>query len=328
MEGTFESKHGRRTLDVTPHNQFTLESSKNAIHSFGSGTVQRGKIRGVHSFPFHRFLILRFLNTPLSEIYEEIFQLDLLHGKVRFPAASLKKIHNRFLERLPDQIRNTVKRQIPPKSKKMKEAYDTFLTVMNIKKFYYEPELVEYLNPFMELKATLEMYLSAHSTAREIAHVIGAQMGVNVADIAVWSYRILFYSIHEINQDDLELYLSLILPQERKMKKLAIPKTIIELSVALGLDLLSETRDVLEVIRKDAQKQFFDLSHMKTSDARQARKHALDQFLKADEYIEKHGGNLVDFAKIFGKFVIEKAPDGVISIEDIRSEEESESKSG
>jgi len=169
------------------------------------------------------------------------------------------------------------------------------------------------------------MYLSTHSTAKEIAHVVSAQLGVNVAEIAMWCYRTVFYSPHELTEEDLEMYFSLVPPQERKDKRQAIPKTIVELAVARGLDLLSETTDILEVIRKEAQKQFFNLSSMKTSDARQAQKHALDQFLKADEYIEKHGGNLHDFSKIFGKFVIEEAEDDVISIEDARSERDSKS---
>lgn len=320
IEGEFENSHGRRTLEVTPHNSLVLESSRNDIQSFGRGTVQRGKVRGVHAMPFHRFLILRFLTTPLSEIHDEIFQLNLLHNKSRFPSKTLKKIHTRFLERLPKALVATIKARKPP-TKKLKESYDTFLRAMNLKEFYEDPEIVDRLNFFMDMKPDLEMYLSTRASSKEVANVVSSQIGINVAEAAIWVYRVLFYSIHEITDDDFELYLSLIKPHERSMKKIAIPKDITELAVSLGLDVMNETRDVLVEIRRSAQREFFDLFDQKTAESRQARKHALDQFLKADEYIEKHGGNLVDFSKIFGKFVIEKAPSKVISIEDIRSEQ-------
>jgi hypothetical protein len=320
IDDVFESSHGRRVLDISPQTDIILQCSRNSIQSFGYGSSSKGKIRGVHALPFHRFLALRFLTTPIDEIHDEIFQLGLMSGPKAFSKKTLKAIHKRFVDRLPDILKPLAKKQNHPKKKKEKEAYDSLLRVLNIKKFYDEPDIVEGLLFFMGDKPQVEMYLSTESAHKEIAHVMSSLYGITVSAAAMWSYRILFYSIHEISEADRDLYMLGVPPSERKRKKAALTKTVVGLAVALGVDVLSETRDVVNEIKKSAQKEFFNLYDQKTDSARQGRKHALDQFLKAEEYLEKHGGDMQDFSKIFSKFVIEKVPDNVISIEDIRNE--------
>lgn len=317
LSGKFESKDGRLLLDVSDSDVFVLESARNSVSSFGYGSVNSSKVRGVHTLPFHRFLVLRFLNTPIEEIYDEIFQLDLLHSRKKFTIQSLKAIHKRFISRVPESLRETLEKQAPPTDEN-RDDFLLFLRVLNIRKFYEEPEIMEQLRFFMESKSQVEMYMSTNSTADEIAEILSTQLSTTIASLGVWSYRILFYAIHEITAEDMEAYFLCIRPQEKRMKKVSIPRTIKQLVVSLGITEVSNTRDVLDHVKRVSQKDYCYQEGLKTTNALQVRKFALDQYMKADEYIESHGGNIADFSRLFNKFVIKKVPTKIVSIEDIR----------
>ena len=71
IQDPFESRHGRRLLPISPETDLFLQCAGNTIQSFGYGSTTNQRIKGVHSFPFHRFLALRFLTAPLDEVYDE-----------------------------------------------------------------------------------------------------------------------------------------------------------------------------------------------------------------------------------------------------------------
>jgi hypothetical protein len=137
----------------------------------------------------------------------------------------------------------------------------------------------------------------------------------------VQGYKLLFYSVHELQAEDLEAYFTIIPPTERDAKKGAARKKISQYAISQGISTKNVTA-ILEEVRADAQKDIFNLKKLKTSNAHQALRAALDRFLKADQRIEDlTGGDNYELAKIFDSFKIEPSDQShIISIEEAREQ--------
>lgn len=322
LDSKFESKHGRRLMTVNGEQKFLLSCAQNYIDSFSSARFNHSRISGIPSLPFHRFLALRFLTTPLDEIFEEIFLLNLLPSKARFKKETFKKLYARFLKRIPAELKSLVKGRKAPKTKKEKLLYDALLSVLNIYEFYHRPEYVDQLMFFSGMKKKVELFLSTTSSSSDIAKFLTKQTGVPVKEKAISAFRMLFYSIREISDHDLEAYFAMIQPSERKGQREAMSKSINQLAMSLGVEHLGETRDVLEGIKRQALKELSQHMGWKTAESRQAQRAAFDRWLKADERLESIGGDVIDITRIFEKFTIKKVDrtNEIISIEEVKGE--------
>jgi len=317
LDTAFFSRGGRRFLEITDHNRFVLQSARNLVDSFGYGSVSKGKIRGIRTLPFHRFLVLRFLNTPVEEVLDEVRQLGLVPEK-NLSLTEMRRIQSRIFKRLPDELRPIAKSRREPTEEEMPK-FVLFLKVMNIRAFYEKPEAIDDLAPFISMREAIEVFLATESDHKEIASFLSHQMGMKISFKAVYAYRSLFFASHEMSQEDLESYLLMVPPTERRMKKASMQRTITQIAISSGLDGACETREIMEEMRKGAQKQYFNAVRLKTTDAVQIQRAAVDQFLKLDEHLEKKGGDVAGIAKLFQKFEIESVPHGVKSIEEVRN---------
>jgi hypothetical protein len=318
FEGKFENKDGKRVINLTPKDEFTLESARNLISSFGIGSVVKGSVKGIHPMPFHRFMVMRMVNTSVEELYEEIFQLDLLESKQKFPLKNLIKIRDRFISRLPDSMKDMVTEGRPPANDKEKEDLGLFLDIHSVKSFYDDPGRIESLMFLISVRKQVEVFLSTISTSEEIASALSSRLGFNLPGIYVNAYRLLFYSIYELSGEDMEVYLMSIVPTESRLKKSAMKMTVDRLVISQGMDVKDTTKTMMEML-EEAQKDVFNLRALKTPEARQAQRAALDRFLKIADTLKEKLGDISAVASVFDRFKTKMAEQGdIISLEEVR----------
>jgi hypothetical protein len=317
FENEFEYRRGKSFLPITKRDDFVLRCARNEITSFGG--------KNVFSLPFHRFLILRMINTPADEIYDEIFQIGLLPSMNHFPMKEFQAIFDSFIENSPEELRKMFEKSKDPRGKKERNFLEVFLKVMNLEIYYDEPRLVEELLFFTKMKERLEAMMTTKAKSGEIAEAISKSVGLEVPIEAVVSYRMLFYSTHDILERDFEKYLLLVTPEERGNKSEANGLTLTEFCVRRGVDQAVQTKQVLEVIFLQAQKEVLYLSRFKNADSAQAARAAFDRLLKAHEALEAIGAasgtSRENVAKLFDKFIVrevDEQEDGpVLTIHDI-----------
>lgn len=297
LKGKFEHRHGKSFLPISERDDFVLRSARNEIRSFEA------------ALPFHRFLVLRMVNTSLDEIYDEIFQIGLLSSEKHFTKDHLKTIHSIFLRNTPIELRSLFKARRAPR-KKEQEILDLFLETMSIKVYYEHPKLIEDLLFFLGMKSNLEAMLTTIASAEDVTEAVSKVAGLSIPLEAVVSYRIMLYSTHDISTENMDAYLSLLPPKERRVRKEARTLTLSEFCVRHGVDQAMRAREVLETIFLQAQREVLRLTKIKTPESAQVVRAAFDRLLKAHEAIEAmgetSGKSREDIAKMFDKFVVRK----------------------
>jgi hypothetical protein len=318
LESEFEHRRGKSFLPITKRDDFVLRCAKNEIHSFGG--------KGAIALPFHRFLILRMINTPSAEVYDEIFQLGLLPSEKHFKTKDFEQIRNAFILNAPEELKKIFEKGRDPRGKKEKNDLGLFLKVMSLSVYYDHSRLIDDLLFFLQARGTIEPLMTTRSKAEDIADALSKIIEVEVPVEAMVSYRLLFYSSHDITRRDMDKYLLMITPEDRRNKQDARKFTLTEFCVRRGVEKVIRTREVFEVIFLQAQRQLFNLSKIKTSEADQAARSVLDRVLKAHDALEAMGASSGksrdDIAKMFDKFLVrevdEKEDGPVLTIHDIQ----------
>jgi len=318
LDGAFQSLNGQRVLEISDKDRFLLESARNSIYSFGYGTVNRSVVHGVHALPFHRFLCLRFLTTPVEEIYEEIFQLGLLESKAYYKLPDLQKAHKRFLSRCPAEIAPLAAERKPPDTDDLKKLFQQFLYAIDVGLYYAEPESVEDLSFYLRFKDELDVLLTTDALRGEVAAAFGTSRGLKVEPDAIGMYRSLFYAVFDITPEDFDAYLPLLKKSDREAKKRAVGKKFVDIMVEMGAG--TESKELYaDIIRKSMQ-DFLQLRELKTPQAQQMTKTALDQALKTQDRLDILTGASRNVGKVLERYKIEGITHepGIITIDDLK----------
>jgi hypothetical protein len=298
LKGDFEYKRGKAYLEVTKEDDFTLRCARNDLRSFPGTTL-----------PFHRFLCLRFINTSIEEIQEEIFRLDLLPSRKVFTIAALKKIKAEFMKRLPKELSDLVKKGREPKNKTETARLDHFLTVLGVSAYYARPDLLEDLRSLMPLKSTVDPFLTTACLDHEVSEALSKIVGEKVPDIAVSSYRIVFHAVGEMNDQAFEKYLTFVEPTRARMFREARRLTFQEFAAKRGLDVV-EYQEVLKRLMMEKQKLILNAGRFKSAEMVQAHRAAVDAYLKIYKVLEDAGSvgkeSRKKISDIFGKFIVKK----------------------
>lgn len=218
LEHPFEPRDGRMLMDVTKDDVFVLTCARASIFNFGTGSVNKGKVRGIHAFPFHRLLLLHLVTEKLEDVYEGIFQMGLLPSKTRFPLSDLRAIYDRFLSFCPPRLRRYVGSKKSPTKEADKNFFRLFLEAIDILFFYDHPESVEQLLLFLRFREPFEALLTTNGTCGEVAEATGRLFLLKEKIDSVSAYRQLFYAFHDLTKEDQEAYLLMLTPSEQKRK--------------------------------------------------------------------------------------------------------------
>jgi len=326
LEGEFDHKAGKSLFAVSPQDDFVFRCSRLQIDSFHAIGL---------TLPFHRFLIYRFINTPVDEVYEEIFQLGLLPKMKAFTKSSMNHLYRRFIGAAPRELVKAFKDLREPR-KAEKKKYDLFLKALNLQAYYDRPSLVDDLMFYVPMRLELEALLTTICTADEAADAISKMIDVTVPLSAITAYRVLFYASHNIDSAHIDMYHSLILPSERLIKREAAGLTLTEFCVKMGADRVVDTKTALEVILKHAQKEVMRLQQIKTPEGQQAARAALDRLVKAHDRLEGMGATSEEsresLARTFKRFNIKKVTNAdvgpILTIHDIQKDGVGEVESG
>lgn len=309
----FVARNGLSVVTPTKDDLFALECGRLMLSGF----------RGAPLLPFHRFLVLRFLCLPIADVYAELINTGLLASKERFDLAYLKKIHKTIVKRAPKEIQKVFASHEPPKGKVALARFDTFLSIMNIKRFYYAPELVDDLSFMFGIKDLFELLLTTGGANTDIAEFFSKHMKATIPNLTILSYRLLYYAAHELSDDSWKSYLTTIPPGERKAKSDARGKDLIDYAMAKGIPGLASISEVLERTKTKFIRQLGNAQGFQTSAAQTAQKNALDGLLKLDQYTRDVGGtDDADIWKLFERFAVRPPePQKPRTIQDIRAEQ-------
>lgn len=316
LSGDFVDADGKRVIDITPEDDLVLRSARNSIYCFGSGTYSKGKLRGVRALPFHRFLCLRFLTIPVFEAYEEIFQLGLLRAKSVFTLAHMKRMHDRFIALCPEEIIGDIKELRVPENK---EAFKAFMSAIDVVNLYSNPAIVEDLSTFLGVRVPLEVMLTTTAGSAEVREAMDRKMNVTARTaMDIVAYRRVFYDIHSLACDDVEAYLYLLPPSERALKKGAQGKDLPALAISSGAADMADRADILEYIMNQALQEYQMVARVRTSQAAQMSRAALDRFVKANEMLG--AASPARIADKTREMVIHEVPpdEKLISMEEVR----------
>lgn len=307
LDSSFVSERGQRVIELTPKDQFVLESARNGIYSFGFGSVINGQPRGVHALPFHRFLILRFMTDSPEDIYEELFQLGILESKNHFPLKELKKIHKRFVDRCPALIKKFVGPDRFPEKKEDELLYTLFLQAVDAWPFYSDPEKVEDLFLILNFREKAEIILTSNGMSGEIAEFLSKAYDIDFSPAIISAYRRLFYACHDLTKNDFLTYFLFIKRSERDAKRNALGKRLADVAIGLGLAEGLEDRQTLIEMKNKALANFYSTRDIKTPQASQQSKNYLDQYLKLhDRLVMPTGGISRRSTALLNQYIIEE----------------------
>jgi len=310
LKGDVTYGGGREFIEASEHNDFVFRAARNDIFSFGS----KHRSIGI-TMPFHRFLTLRFLNTPASEVLEELIQIGLVPLTMKFRRAEINRYYSLFIQHLPDEFEKAVVSGNEPRKPGLKSKFRVLLKLLGIETYYDHPELISQLTYIIKSREMVEPFLSTNATSDEIAGLYGKVLHLKdmIPVEAIIAYRTLFYSIHELPKADLDAYSLLLPPDERRMRFMARKQSLSEYGARQGIDSAADTRAVLEVIKKDAQVAYLANKQWNTTDlGLQAMRAHLDIFFKASDRLDTLGGTASSaVAKMFEKFVVDPIEDDI-----------------
>jgi hypothetical protein len=223
------SKHGRLFYSIDNRDDFVLRCARNHIASFG------GKGRdNAHILPFHRFLCLKFLTTPQQEAVNEIYQRNLATPK--FGLGYYKKLRQRFVARIPKELRALVKKRGEP-SKKQRGVYEMLLNVIGVITPYNFPVWMDNFFSFLgdpRTKNVVETVITTRGSRADHQRALDELSGQQWRNTALDLYASVFYDVADLSEEDWRYYLSVILPTEKRAKGSARNMSTGELRVQEG----------------------------------------------------------------------------------------------
>lgn len=222
-------KHGRILYRIDKRDDFILRCARNHIASF-SGS----KKTSMRTLPFYRFLCLKFLTTPPDEALSEIRQRNLASS--RFRLNYYKRLQGRFVQRVPEELRETVKKRAAP-TKKQQGAYEMLLNVLGVITAYNFPLWIDNFFSFIgdaRTKTTIEAIMTTRGSRMEHQSALEELSSQKWKHVALDLYASLFYDLGHLSEEDWRYYLGVLLPTETRAKKMARGMTTSELVVREG----------------------------------------------------------------------------------------------
>jgi hypothetical protein len=250
-------KRGNVFYALTPGDEMALACARNHNHSFSSTKPHAS----MHVLPFHRFLSLRLITTPLDDILDELHYRHLVSDKLG--KEYLKKTHGRFVNRLPKELRPVVRDLAEPPSD-LEKAYSVMLEVLGIGAIYDDPiwlELYFDLVSDARVKDKVETIFTTHGEVGEQQRALEEQTGYCWQSTAIEIYKTMFYDINPMSDADWEYYLGQLRVSERQHKRAARDMTTTEFNVREGLKpSFRETMEVAQMNLQRAINNLYDIS--------------------------------------------------------------------
>ena len=124
--------------------------------------------RAFEMHPFERFIMLRFLQVEIDELYEELLDRNFIF-EGRFSRDHLIEKYEHYLAAVPEKFRKIVSKQAPPAAKD-EEDYEVFLTMIGVYDAYCNPSFDESFDFICEsnAKALLDALCNTRSSVEEI----------------------------------------------------------------------------------------------------------------------------------------------------------------
>lgn len=303
LKGPITREKGKNFFEINANNDFMFRAARNHISSFKM-------IRNDSpALPFHRFLALRFVNTPPGETYEELLNSGLISGNGQFSRGIISKYYSQFIRRLPSEIRGDVVLKQEPTGREGQRLFRLFLKVIGVLEFYDNPQLIDDLSYIVLDKEGIEPILTTKSESEAVAQAIGTISGTAPPVAAVDAYRNLYYAVHEVGESEWDTYLVTKPVELRDSLKSARNMSLDEFAAHEGINELCEHKRVLEVLRTDVQTKFLKSARYHTGSAMQTARSHIDTFLKISDRLDKIGEGRIDIAKMFDKFIVVGAGD-------------------
>jgi hypothetical protein len=317
----FRSRNGLSVVTPTKEDTFALECARLSMLGF----------RGAPLLPYHRFLVLRLLCLPVKDVYEELINTGLLASSERFKIDFLRKFHKALVKRAPKEVKKVLETNEPPtkKAKVGRARFEKFLSIMNIKIFYDNPDYIDDLGFFLKSRDVFELILTTSGSNDAIAEFFTNHVKAQIPRDAILAYRLLYYAAHEMSVKDWKAYLATVPPDERKAKSDARGKDLVEYSIMKGIQGLASMGDMLDRAKMKYIKELGNSQGFQTPGALQAQRSALDSILKIDQYQRELGGDDTDFWKIFERFTI-RPPEDIepLSITDVQEKKKTQESAG
>jgi len=248
LEAQPTPKHGNVFYALTPNDEIALTCARNHIYSFGSDEPRAT----ARVLPFHRFLSLRLLTTPIEDILDELHYRHLISNK--FGKEYLKKLHGRFVKRLPKTLQPVV-RELDEPPAELSDAYDLMMEVLGIGVMYEEPLWLELFFDLVgdaRVKDKVETIFTTHGEMAEHQRALEEQTSFRWQPAAVEIYKSMFYDISPMNDADWDYYLRRLRVSERQHKRAARDMTTSEFNVREGLR--PNFRETMEVAQLQLQR--------------------------------------------------------------------------
>ena len=230
LEAQPQGRHGNVFYDLTENDKLAVECSRNHNYSFGSDDQSV-----IHVMPFHRFMCLRFLTTSLEDLLDEIHYRHLVSTK--FGKEYLKKLHGRFIKRLPKSLQELAREKAEP-PKDLVNQYRLMLEVLGLGMLYDEPL---WLETYFELlgdsgvKALVETIFTTQGDVREQQKALEELTGYQWKERGVDIYKTMFYDVDPMNSSAWKYYESRLKVSERQRKQAALGMSTTEFCVREGI---------------------------------------------------------------------------------------------
>jgi hypothetical protein len=240
-------KHGRHLFDIQPRDDFVLRCARNHVASFGGTGKDTARI-----LPFHRFLCLKFLTTPAKEAISEIHQRNL--ATTRFGLNYYKKLRERFISRVPKELRPLAKKLGAP-NKKQLGAYEMMLNVIGAAVPYEHPKWLDNLFAFIgdgRAKNILETILTSRGSRTDHQRALEELSSQQWQNFALDLYQSVFYDIAIMSEEDWKYYLSVIRPTEKYSRLSAKAMTTDAVRIKEGSD--AHFKETMNMVAVDLEK--------------------------------------------------------------------------
>ena len=250
-------KHGNVFYALTPKDEIALTCARNHNASF----CPTSPVANTHVLPFHRFLCLRMLTTPLDDVLDELHYRQLISDQLG--KEYLRKTHGRFINQLPKVLRPIAKNRDEPPDE-LAETYNMMLEVLGIGALYEDPLWLEL---FFELvgdpaiKDKVETIFTTHGTMAEHQGSLEDQTSYCWHTTAIQIYKSMFYDTQPMSPADWRYYLKQLRVSERQHKNAARDMTTAEFNVREGLrPSFRETMEVAQLNVQRAINSLYDIS--------------------------------------------------------------------
>jgi len=259
----WQYRHGLQVVDLSEKDRRVLSCAKNSPYNG-------------HEFrmPFQRFLWLRFIQMPLDLIQFELKEKNLLDCS-KYDSKFLMRRHEQFLAGVPEELRDCVEENRPPKTKEEKELFDILLDVCELRIAYEHPtwdDALRFMND-PNVKTIIDSALSTMGTYEQVSMFIHEVLGVSITDAGLLFYQQLFHDMSMMTAADLKEYFKGISPSRKQELQRAHGTPLDVYKLQSGLQANIRADEVIDVALNQIAKKILDLtSHAGSVDSDEAYK--------------------------------------------------------